>query len=640
LSASPEEAILSAPPVQTGRYDVTSSFPSKPDIAAKPKRAFSAVRMIPLAVGILVAASLLPVMMLGYLGANDNTGRLLTQNRDIMLDGLEQKIRDSLDGTSSQMTVVAGMIADGRVDPSDRVAFSSFMAGVAQGQTSMVSTAWLEREGPLRRWLRDGRGEETHPREAIARVDELWEEADRLRRPFWRGAAMSRIVGAAIIPHVEPVVRDGTLIGLIITVATAESISRFISAPQDGVTPFVLVGRDRVLAHPNVGGSNMIADGLPGLDDVGDEALAMIWKDPRPPAQNVPGRSQIHWTWLGDSFRAQVYTYRTIEGYGGTPWLIGFHRSSLDSFRERWVVQGLFWGSGLLLVLAVLAAYLAGKRVIQPAGEIAEAARALERLDFDGVDRPAIAGSRVAEIRDTSHALSRAAAVLRRFQTYVPRALVGQLMAMDTDASAASDREVSILFIDLSGYTAFSEGRPARDVAAYLNGIFAEIGPLIEAAGGTIDKYTGDGLMAVWGAPVSSPDHVRDAWTASLRILERMTPLMAQALARDPSSCRMRIGLHTGRVLAGDLGFKGRIDYTVVGRTVNVAQRAQGALRSRMGDAPVGLAITETFRKALDIPREGLAPLPAEKGGEPAYRVLWLTPEATRFIADKREAAE
>ncbi len=608
-------------------------------VSSAPKRAFSALKVIPLAVGLFVALTLLPIMTLGYLGASDNTGRLLTANRDAMLDGLEQKIRDSLDGTARQMAVVAGMIADGRVDPDDRENFGRFMSGVAQGQTSMVSTAWLERTGPLRRWLRDGRGEEMHARENINDIEGIWELAERTRAPIWRGPAMSRIVGAAIIPHIQPVMRDGRMIGLIISVLTSESVSRYIDRMEPGVTPFVLIGNQRVLAHPNIRSSRMIEDRLLRIDEVDDPALAVIWNDPRRPAQNVPGRSAIHWSWLGDTYRAAVYSYRQIDGYGGEPWLIGFHRSSLDTFRERWVIQGLFWGSGTLLLLSIALAWLLGRRAVQPAGEIAEAARALERLDFDAVERPSIAGSRVAEVRDTAHALNRAARALKLFQTYVPRALVGQMLAADSAANVASDREVSVLFMDLAGYTAFSEGRSAREVSNYLNGVFAEIGPIIEATGGTIDKYTGDGLMAVWGAPVADAGHAAKAWSAGLRIMEHMTPIVRQQLARDAASCRIRLGLHTGRVLAGDLGFAGRIDYTIVGRTVNVAQRCQAALKERMGDAPVALAVTESFRKAVGLSHEGLAPLPALKGGETSYRVLWFTPAATSALDRKQETA-
>jgi adenylate cyclase len=591
---------------------------------ATPRRAFSAVRMIPIAVGLLVASILLPVMAVSYLGVNDNTARLLTQNRDILLDGLEQKVRDSLDGVAGQMGLVAGMIADGRVDPADQAGFSRFMTGVAQGQTSMVSTAWIGPDGPVRRWRRGGRGEEFQDRASFQLLGELWIQASVDKLPFWRAPAMNQSIGAAFVPHVQPVMRRGELIGLFVTVVTSESISRQFDRMETGVTPFVLIGRERVLAHPNIRTANMISDRLPGLADVDDPALAAMWRDPRRPAQTAPGRSELHWTWLGDGYEARVYSYRWLNDYGGEPWLIGIHRSSLDSFRERWVVQAIFWGSGAMLLLSVVLAYWLGRRAMRPAGEIADAARALERLDFDGVDRPLLASSRISEARDISHALSRAAAALRRFQTYVPRALVGQLMSMDAGASQASDREVSILFIDFAGYSAFSEGRSARDVAAWLNGMFAEVGPIIEQSGGTIDKYTGDGLLAVWGAPVADADHARAAWLASSRILERMTPLIAGQVREDPASCRMRLGLHTGRVLAGDLGFKGRIDYTVVGRTVNVAQRTQAALKERMGDAPAALAITEAFRLAVGLPGEGLAPLPTPRGGTTAFRVLWF----------------
>jgi adenylate cyclase len=602
------------------------------------KRAYSAVRIVPLAVGLLMALTLLPMMTLGYLAATDNTGRLLTQNRDVMLDGLEQKIRDTLDGTAAQIAIAADMISDGRVNHDDVNGFSQFMSGLAQGQTSMVSVGWLEPTGRLRRWTRKGKGEETHDRTTIRDVQGVWRRAEERRAPHWNTPVMSLILGQSIIPHVQPVIRDEHLIGVIITVVTSESMSRYIDRMDDDLTPFVLVGRDRVLAHPNIKTMPMTEDRLRRLDEVADPALALMWNDPRKTAQNVPGRSEVHWSWLGSGFDAQVYSYRSLAGYGSEPWLIGFHRSSLATFRERWVLQGLFYGSGLLLLLSVGLAFLISRRAIRPAGEIAAAARALERLDFEAVDRPAIAESRVAEVRDTSHALTRAASALKRFQTYVPRALVGQLMAMEETASAATDRDVTILFMDLANYTGFSDGRSAREVGSYLNGVFAEIGPLIEATGGTIDKYTGDGLMAVWGAPVSDPNHAKAAWGASIAILEQMTPIIAKSVSRDDTSCRMRLGLHTGRVLAGDLGFEGRIDYTVVGRTVNIAQRCQASLKGRMGDAPVGLAITEAMRKALDLPLGDLIRLAELKGDELAYRVTQLPPASSLMAPVQKQA--
>jgi class 3 adenylate cyclase len=381
-----------------------------------------------------------------------------------------------------------------------------------------------------------------------------------------------------------------------------------------------------VLIHRNmrsaeVADAAIADDRLPMLDEVNDLALALIWVDPRRPAQDFPGRSELHWTWLGRGFEAQTYSYRSIEGYGTEPWLVGFHVSSLATFRVRWIVQALFWGSGLMLLLAISLAYFLSRRAVAPAGRIAEAARALERLDFDSVVRQTEAESRVQEVHDVNHALHRAAHALKRFQTYVPRALVGQLMTMEASATAAQDRNVTILFVDLAGYSNFANGRTAEEVSAYLNRFFCEIGPVIEAHGGTIDKYTGDGLMAVWGAPIADPDHVQHAWKAGRALVAHLEPRIAGLIELDKASCRVRLGLHTGQVLAGDLGFAGRIDYTVVGRTVNIAQRCQAALKSRMGDCHARLAITGSVREALNVPLEQLDALPDLESGEKAYVV-------------------
>lgn len=606
-----------------------SNAPSRPRPA---RRAYSAVRIIPLAVGLMMALALLPVIILGYTGAAGNTGRLLTQNRDLVLDGLEQQLRSTLDGAAARMAVVGRMIVAGDIDPADRAGFSRFMAGVTQGDGSIVSVAWLEETGPVRRWVRDSVGEESHGREVIREVEAVWRKAVLVRQAHWNNPVISRMLGEAVIPHVQPVERDGRLLGVIVTVLTSQSITPLFDRMESDITPFVLVGRDRVLVHRNIR-MNVTAmeDRLPRLDEVDDPILAAIWRDQRRPSQDVPGRSLVHWGWIGDGYSAQVFSYRSLEGYGTEPWLVGFHQSSLASFRERWVIQGLLWGSLALFLVAVAAAYLLAGRVVRPAGDIAEAARAMERLDFEQALKPASSASRVAEVRDISQALARTASALMRFETYMPKALVRQLLAMDAAAGEATDRDVTVLFMDLAGYTAYSDGRSAREVATYLNGVFAAVGPIVEAGGGTIDKYTGDGLMAVWGVPVADADHVRRALATALTILERLTPIIAGQAAKDPATCRMRIGLHTGRVLAGDLGFAGRTDYTIVGRTVNIAQRCQAALKDRMGDAPVALAITEAVRAAAGLPMDGLAPIPPARD-EPAYRVLWLSPAADAVL--------
>jgi adenylate cyclase len=578
-------------------------------------------RLLPLGLGLLMLLALLPVMAAGFLGARDNTTRLLRASSDAVLDGLEDQLKATLDPVASQMAIVARYVGAGRIDPNDRENFRRFMLGVVTGRGNVVSIGYLEAEGSFRRWSRDQADEIIEPRANAPFADEIWTSAQIGEGPVWNRPFVSRITRSPVLLHRQPVLREGKLLGVLMTALTSEAISDFVMNMNTGITPFVLVGRDTVIVHPDIRSAMTSGFDLPAIGAVGDPALAAIWADPRKPAlQDPAARSVTHWTWVGGGYTAFVYHYREISGYGPYPWIVGFHQNSLATFRERWIVQALFYGSGLVLMIVMALAWYMGRLMARPAEAIANAARQLEELRFDEVRKPELEASQITEVRDTAHALGRAAHVLSRFQTYVPRVLIQQLMTLGDDRAVAVDRDVTILFMDLAGYTAFSEGRSAEDVARYLNGIFARIGPIIEAGGGTIDKYTGDGLLAVWGAPTPDSAHAARAWQAAWKIRDAMTVVLCEMLKSDSRSCRMRIGLHSGRVLAGDLGFAGRMDYTVVGRTVNLAQRTQAALKADMGDEVVALGLSETTRQRLGLDVAGLVKLGDMPSGETLYR--------------------
>jgi adenylate cyclase len=608
-------------------------------------RPFSLQRLLPLALGTLMLLALLPVMAAGFFGARDNTTRLLRTTSDAIVDGLEDQLRRALDPVAKQMALVAAYVASGQVDPADSAAFGQYMTGVVTGQSNAVGIGFLEAQGPFRAWTREKAAEAIEPRDNAPYADEIWTSAVRGDGPVWHRPFVSRITRSPVLLHRQPVMRDGKLLGVFMTAITSEAISSFVMNMDAGITPFVIFDGGTVLVHPNLRSVMTNGFALPMIDGVNDPALAVIWKDPRKPAfLDKAARSDTHWSWVGDGYTAYQYYYREIRGYGADSWFVGFHQNTRATLRERLIVQALLYGSGLVLVLVMAAAWYIGLLAARPANAIAHSARELELLHFAKVEQPALEASRILEVRDTAHALGRAALALKRFQTYVPRVLIQQLMTLGDDRAMASDRDVTILFMDMAGYTAFSNGRSAEEVGQYLNGIFAAIGPIIEGGGGTIDKYTGDGLLAVWGAPTDDPDHARHAWEAALAVRQVMTPLLDSMMAADPRSCRMRIGLHSGRVLAGDLGFEGRMDYTVVGRTVNVAQRTQAALKPVMGDDLVVLGISETTRLLIGLPLDSLQLLAEAPGGEMLYRVpaeaaAQTSPMPSRAIKDTGHAA-
>jgi adenylate cyclase len=129
---------------------------------------------------------------------------------------------------------------------------------------------------------------------------------------------------------------------------------------------------------------------------------------------------------------------------------------------------------------------------------------------------------------------------------------------------------------DLRGFTTLSETMPAEQVAAHLNEYFPAMVDAIFAERGMINDFIGDGILAVFGAPLADPDHARRAARAAMGMHAALERLNGEWAARGIAPLRMGIGIHTGVVFAGNVGGSGRIKYTVIGDTVNVSARLEG----------------------------------------------------------------
>jgi class 3 adenylate cyclase len=146
------------------------------------------------------------------------------------------------------------------------------------------------------------------------------------------------------------------------------------------------------------------------------------------------------------------------------------------------------------------------------------------------------------------------------------------------DDTAAGTREVSVLFADLEGFTGFAEGREPREVSEMLNAYLeVAIPPIVTAHGGEIDRLIGDAIMATFNTRGDQPDHAERAARAALE-LQRATSALHES---HPEWPRFRVGINTGEAMVGVVGAAGGRSYTVIGDTVNLAARLEGA-------APVG----------------------------------------------------
>ena len=189
----------------------------------------------------------------------------------------------------------------------------------------------------------------------------------------------------------------------------------------------------------------------------------------------------------------------------------------------------------------------------------------------------------------------------RLFGTYVPRELVTEMLREPEHYSMrAENRELTVMFCDMRGFTAMSESMEPLALQALLNDVFSRLTEIIRQQRGTIDKYMGDCVMAFWGAPVPTADHARLAVAAALGMVQAVRALNLEHADKGLPAIGVGIGLHTGVMCVGDMGSDIRRSYTVIGDAVNLGSRLEGLCKTY----GVELVVSETTRAQAE---EGFA---------------------------------
>ena len=148
--------------------------------------------------------------------------------------------------------------------------------------------------------------------------------------------------------------------------------------------------------------------------------------------------------------------------------------------------------------------------------------------------------------------------------------------AQTNELGAPEVREVSVLFADISGFTTVSERMSPSAVALLLNDYLSRMTEVIFRYEGTLDKYMGDGIMAVFGAPLDMPDHAARAIRAALEMQERVSEWNSERT--EGPELTIRIGINSGKAVAGEIGSVNKMEYTVLGDVVNTASRLESSV--------------------------------------------------------------
>jgi adenylate cyclase len=247
-------------------------------------------------------------------------------------------------------------------------------------------------------------------------------------------------------------------------------------------------------------------------------------------------------------------------------------------YRRRGSLSGTFGGLYLEATLARVDRWYAEAVAAVGAAEAAGVPtdRVLEQLRREGAS-----DDELALLQQTAHEVRRLDAV---FRPYLPAALTRRIRGRASDAPppTSAEREITALFADLAGFTPFSETHPPREVVDMLNAYWAQVVPLIDAAGGTIESFAGDGVLALFNVDGSQPDHAQRAAGAATQIVAAAGSLAAS----HPGWPVFRLGINSGSAIVGVVGADARRSFTAIGDAVNTAARlmATGA----PGDIIVG----------------------------------------------------
>jgi adenylate cyclase len=189
------------------------------------------------------------------------------------------------------------------------------------------------------------------------------------------------------------------------------------------------------------------------------------------------------------------------------------------------------------------------------------------------------------------------------FARFVPEKVVDQVLARTDEQLRLGGVEVesTVMFSDVRGFTTFAESQPAERVLEILNRYLSGMSDAILEHGGTVISYMGDGIMAVFGAPIPDSNHADRALAAARAMLEERLPQFnAWLQEQGVEGFRMGIGLNTGPVMAGNVGSEQRLEYTAIGDTTNTAARLEGMTK----DTPYQLFVADSTRERMSGPND------------------------------------
>ncbi|WP_053005625.1 adenylate/guanylate cyclase domain-containing protein [Kiloniella spongiae] len=554
------------------RMDCTVKKHWRPSIAMALSFGFGSMTMIALAI----------VIWLSFDTARDNTFALTREVTEVTFGSIRSHLDKNLNAAARQVTYMADLIEHGLLDPDDEKAITQTIKGALAATPQVHGMILLKTNGSSVRagWAdatsfisHNERGDNEY------RFAALLQNIGQTRQVYWGGVVWVEELGEPYISVFHPIYQGDKYLGAIGAVISISSLSDYFNKldEETGNHTYLLLDRNKVLAHPSLidmSRSGLSAENpLPTLNQVVDGNLRRIWNEPLFDFTDILGNGDIKGHAV-DSFSGELsFLHTSFSDYGFKDLTLGiyFMEGELEGYYERLYLTG--FAALVIALITVIIIFFSGRFIAIPLQRLAETSQQVSQLDLVHTQR--LPGSIFRELDTAATAYNSMLGGLKWFENYVPKKLVQQLMETNGEGIISEEREITVMFTDIVSFTPLSESMPATELANLLNHHFDLLGAIIEQEGGTIDKYIGDSVMAFWGAPTQMDDHAKHACNAALRIEKALQEDNNHRKEMGLPAINIRIGIHSGLAVAGNIGAKGRVNYTLIGDTVNTAQRLE-----------------------------------------------------------------
>lgn len=524
----------------------------------------------------LVVVAALPLGSFGYRSAQLQRQGLLDAERQLevsVVDHASTLVEQSTSGAAEATHRVGQLLTEASIQDEDA------RLGLARDTVARADVlALVAIYGPDGRLL-DGIARTGAPK--ITAPDHLQPAELADARPRWLGGG-----GAAQDPvrYLEAVDRDGKRRAWFVG---------FLDVPALGAR-LQGISRDRFEGRPD--GLLLLDGGVRVVAGAGDGALA--------PGQSLAGRDLLRGAdpgpdpfardfaltneFVADDGEAMSGTVRALPELG---WAVAVRRSRAAAYAQLAASRrALAISAGIFVALAVLAGLLIAGWTTRPVARLVELTRAYakrrftERSTVRTGDELEALGRSMEQMADGIAAgeveIARRARVQADLSRYLPAAVATSIAdGKATLALGGERRQISVIFADVCAFTTFAERAPPEHVVAFLNELFSVLTEVVFRHGGTVDKFVGDCIMAVFGAPAAQEDHAARALSAAEdmhRFVEASAPAWKEAHGIE---VKLGIGVSSGEAVVGNLGSETRMEYTAIGDVVNIAARLEQLAR-------------------------------------------------------------